>query len=199
MQVARIFKKKTATPSGLQRAHDFSTCHMQNLAQRVISEQRSSSAQRSGEAHNDDDPDDHDGNSNAGGYEDDGLSHGTSGESEEPELRNMDSRYGDVLERLERGNDPFRGNDASHDADGEKNGHDWLGRNDFVVDGEYPIGEVLLLPLTTPLYWKYNRGDGTFRHEYLDTSSQDWLTYCRMRILQLSEKKHIGRFQDAKL
>ena len=54
----------------------------------------------------------------------------------------------DVLERLERGNDPFRGNDASHDADGERNGHDWLGRNDFVVDGEYHIGEVFLLTVT---------------------------------------------------
>jgi hypothetical protein len=131
-----VLKNKITTPSGLQRAHDFSTCHMQNLARRV-SQQRSSSAQRSGEAHSDDDPDDHDGNSNAGGYEDDGFSHGTSGESEEAELRNVDSRYGDVLERL---------NDAS-----ERNGHDWLGRNDFVVDGEYPIGEVFLLPLTTPL------------------------------------------------
>ena len=72
-----VLKKITSTPSGLQRAHDFSTCHMQNLARRV-SEQLSSSAQRSGETHSDADPDDHDWNSNAGGYEDDGFSQGTS-------------------------------------------------------------------------------------------------------------------------
>ena len=151
-----------------------------------VSQEQSSSCQRSSEQDNDNDEDDQNGNSNDGGYEDDGLSDGTSGESEEPDLRITDSRYGEVLKRLERGNDLFRGNDGSQDeGDGERNVHDWLGRNDFVVHGEYHIGEVFLLTVTTPLYWKYNRRDGTFRHEYLDTSSQDRHTHCRVRMLVL--------------
>ena len=173
-----IMKEKINTPSGLQRAHDSSTCHMQNLAHRG-SEQHSSSGHGPG-----DDVDDYD-DWNDGGNEDDDLFSATSGEAEGPELRPMDSRYGGVLERFERGSDRFRGDDDSSHGHGERNIHDWLGRNDRVVNAEYPIGEVFLLPVVTSLYWKYNRGDGIFRIEHLETSSKDWTTYGRMRILKL--------------
>ena len=80
-------KPRMKTPSGLQRAHDSSTCHKQNMAHRAT-EQHSSSGQRSG------DDDDDDGNWDGGGNEDDDLSHETYGDSEESELRTLDSRYG---------------------------------------------------------------------------------------------------------
>lgn len=30
----------------------------------------------------------------------------------------------------------------------------------MVLNGEFPIGEVFVIPVVTPLYNKYNRGDG---------------------------------------
>jgi len=115
------------------------------------------------------------------------LSNETYGDSEESELRTLDSRYGAVLESFERGSDRFRGDDERNQGDDERNIHDWLGRNDRVVSADYPIGEVFLLPVVTQLYWQYNRGDGIFRKEHLETSSQDWSTYGRMRILKLTD------------
>ena len=82
-----VLKAQIRTPSGLQRAHDSSTCHKQNMAHRVT-EQHNSSGQRSG------DDDDDDGNWDGGGNEDDDLSHETYGDSEESEFRTSAVRIG---------------------------------------------------------------------------------------------------------
>lgn len=55
---------------------------------------------------------------------------------------------------------------------------DWLGRNDLVVNGEFPIGEVFVIPVVTPLY---------YRPQFLEEASQDRTTYGRMRVLKLSD------------
>jgi hypothetical protein len=122
-----VLQAQIMTPSGLQRAHDSSTCHKQNMAHRAAV-QHSSSGRRSG------DDDDDDGIWDGGGNEDDDLSNETYGDSEESELRTLDSRYGAVLESFECGSDRFRGDDARNQGDDERNIHDWLGRNDRVVN-----------------------------------------------------------------
>lgn len=178
LEYCGLCKLLTLKATGSSRTHDLSFCHKSNLASGVH---------------------EHDAMEHGDGDEGFSLSDGYCGEeSGDEELdqgdvgaasRHSHPRYDGIIQAVRNG---------LHSVPGVQ-GHgllmlntgnvevDWLGRRDRISGKVYPTGEVFLLPVNTPAFWKYAPGDDTYHREFLDEPFADWTTYVRCRILGLRE------------